>query len=318
MAGIDLPKSPNVFHPEKPSAVGSRNSLAQEFRDQQAEIDLLLSEEVDKVMNHIASKLPKEVAERLDIMGGIKEKLYNYFNQNYQNMFNRYIVTSEDEMVKKVRNFIDKEEMKTLARYTPEGDRPAARPGRRHGQVQHGRDREVDRQHVRPPAGPHPARRERPGEPDQLPAAPEDRRGRVHPRRERVLHRQVLLQGQPLQAQDRHGREAVGEHPGLRAHQPDLPLPGHRRVPDQGHHLQEHHGHDRQGDREAEGHDRRRGPRGDGRRRDPLREDEEGREVHLRRQGRRRAPSATPSSPRASWTRSRACAPRSIPRSTIR
>jgi hypothetical protein len=52
-------------------------------------------------------------------MGGIKEKLYNYFNQNYQNMMNRFIVTSEDEMVKKVRNFIDKEEMKTLARYTP-------------------------------------------------------------------------------------------------------------------------------------------------------------------------------------------------------
>jgi hypothetical protein len=119
MAAIDLPKSPNVFHPEKPSAVGSRNSLAQEFRDQQAEVDLLMSEEVDKVMNHITSKLPKEVAEKLDIMGGIKEKLYNYFNQNYQNMFNRFIVTSEDEMVKKVRNFIDKEEMKSLARYTP-------------------------------------------------------------------------------------------------------------------------------------------------------------------------------------------------------
>jgi hypothetical protein len=119
MGAIDLPKSPNVFHPEKPSAVGSRNSLAQEFRDQQAEVDLLMSEEVDKVMNHITSKLPKEVADKLEIMGGIKEKLYNYYNQNYQNMFNRFIVTSEDEMVKKVRNFIDKEEMKALARYTP-------------------------------------------------------------------------------------------------------------------------------------------------------------------------------------------------------
>ena len=108
MAAIDLPKSPNVFHPEKPSAVGSRNSLAQEFRDQQAEVDLLMSEEVDKVMNHITSKLPKEVTEKLDIMGGLKEKLYNYFNQNYQNMFNRFMVTSEDEMVKKTRNFIDK------------------------------------------------------------------------------------------------------------------------------------------------------------------------------------------------------------------
>lgn len=119
MGAIDLPKSPNIFHPEKPSAVGSRNSLAQELRNQQEEVDRLLAEEVDKVMNHITSRLPREVLERLDVMGGIKEKLYNYFNQNYQNMFNRYITTAEDEMVKKVRNFIDKEEAKTLARYTP-------------------------------------------------------------------------------------------------------------------------------------------------------------------------------------------------------
>lgn len=119
MGAIDLPKSPNVFHPEKPSAVGSRNSLAQEYRDQQKEVNQLLEEETNKVLHHLNSKLPKEVLERLDVMGGVKEKLYNYFNQNYQNMFNRYMVTAEDEMVKKVRNYIDKEETKVLARYTP-------------------------------------------------------------------------------------------------------------------------------------------------------------------------------------------------------
>jgi hypothetical protein len=119
MGSIDLPKSPMVFHPTKRSAVGSRNSLAQESRDQQAEVDRLMSEEVDKVLNHVSSKLPPEVLERLEVMGGLKEKLYNYFNQNYQNMFNRYIVTSEDEMLKKVRNFIDREEMKVTSRYTP-------------------------------------------------------------------------------------------------------------------------------------------------------------------------------------------------------
>jgi hypothetical protein len=119
MGAIDLPKSPNVFHPEKPSAVGSRNSLAQEYRDQQAEVNQLLEEETNKIIHHISSKLPKDVLERLDIMGGLKEKLYNYLNQNYQNMFNRYMVTTEDEMVKKVRNFVDKEETKVLARYTP-------------------------------------------------------------------------------------------------------------------------------------------------------------------------------------------------------
>ncbi|MDR1374703.1 MAG: cytochrome C oxidase subunit II, partial [Treponema sp.] len=119
MGAMDLPKSPNVFHPEKPSAVGSRNSLAQEYRDQQHEVNQLLEEETNKVIHHLTSKLPKDVLERLDVMGGLKEKLYNYFNQNFQNMFNRYMVTSEDEMVKKVRNFIDGEETKVLARYTP-------------------------------------------------------------------------------------------------------------------------------------------------------------------------------------------------------
>ncbi|MDR2184757.1 MAG: cytochrome C oxidase subunit II [Treponema sp.] len=119
MGAMDLPKSPNVFHPEKPSAVGSRNSLAQEYRDQQHEVNQLLEEETNKVIHHITSKLPKDVLERLDVMGGLKEKLYNYFNQNFQNMFNRYAVTAEDEMVKKVRNFIDGEETKVLARYTP-------------------------------------------------------------------------------------------------------------------------------------------------------------------------------------------------------
>ncbi|MDR0486907.1 MAG: cytochrome C oxidase subunit II [Treponema sp.] len=116
---MDLPKSPNVFHPEKPSAVGSRNSLAQDFRDQQAEVNQLLEEETNKVIHHLSAKLPKDVLERLDVMGGVKEKIYNYFNQNFQNMFNRYMVTSEDEMIKKVRNFVDKEETKVLARYTP-------------------------------------------------------------------------------------------------------------------------------------------------------------------------------------------------------
>jgi hypothetical protein len=119
MGSIDLPKSPNVFHPEKPSAVGSRNSLAQEYREQQSEVNQLLEEETNKVIHHLTAKLPKDVLERLDVMGGMKEKLYNYFNQNYQNMFNRYMVTAEDEMVKKVRNFIDKEETKVLTRYTP-------------------------------------------------------------------------------------------------------------------------------------------------------------------------------------------------------
>ena len=118
MAG-DLPRSPNVFHPTKPSAVGSRNSLAQDGRQQNEEFDRVIQEESEKVLKEIETKLPPEVLKELDVMGGLKQKLYNYYNQNYQNMFNRYVVTTEDEMVKKIRGFIDKEENKALARYTP-------------------------------------------------------------------------------------------------------------------------------------------------------------------------------------------------------
>jgi len=114
-----FPKSPNKVHPTIPSAVGSRESIAQEGRDKIAEQQLILDETYDKVLNHIQTKLPQEVLKELDIMGGLKEKLYNYINQTYVNMFNRYTVTMEDEFIKKIRDFVDKEESKGLARYTP-------------------------------------------------------------------------------------------------------------------------------------------------------------------------------------------------------
>ncbi len=119
MSIAQFPKSPNKVHPTIPSAVGSRESLAQEGRNKVDEAKLILDETTDKVINSVMQKLPADVLENLDVMGGLKEKLYNYINQTYVNMFNRYTVTMEDEFVKKVRDFVDKEEAKGLARYTP-------------------------------------------------------------------------------------------------------------------------------------------------------------------------------------------------------
>ena len=112
-------KGPNYVHPEKPSAVGSRNSLNRNSRDEYQEAKNIVDEEVDKILNHIHAKLPPEVLEKLDVMGSVKSKLHNYFNQDFQNMLNRYIVTMEDEMNKKVRDLVDKEESRALNRYTP-------------------------------------------------------------------------------------------------------------------------------------------------------------------------------------------------------
>lgn len=112
-------RGPKVVHPEKPSAVGSRNSLNRDGRNEYQEAALLVDEEVDKLLNHISAKLPPEVLNKLDVMGSIKDKLHNYYNQNLHNMQNRYMVTVEDELLKKYHDLVDQEESKQLNKYTP-------------------------------------------------------------------------------------------------------------------------------------------------------------------------------------------------------
>jgi len=112
-------KGPKVVHPEKPSAIGSRNSLNRDGRNEYQEAVLLIDEEVDKLLNHISAKLPPEVLDKLDIMGSVKDKLHNYYNQNLQNMQNRYLVTVEDELLKKYHDLVDREEFRQLNKYTP-------------------------------------------------------------------------------------------------------------------------------------------------------------------------------------------------------
>ncbi len=119
MAFTQFPKSPNKFHPTIPNAVGSRESYAQEGRDKIAEQRLIVNETAEQVANQIYTKLPEDILVKMEVMGGLKEKLYNYINQTYVNMFNRYTVTMEDEFMKKLRDFVDKEELRGLARYTP-------------------------------------------------------------------------------------------------------------------------------------------------------------------------------------------------------
>jgi hypothetical protein len=121
MAEDLIKHGPNVIHPETESAVGSRNSMVRDGRDEYSEARLMIDESVDKVLNHIHAKLPPEVLSRLDVMGGIKAKLHTYFNQNYQNMLNRFLTTMEDELGKKVRDLVDMEELRALNRYAPRG-----------------------------------------------------------------------------------------------------------------------------------------------------------------------------------------------------
>lgn len=115
----DFRGGPNAVHPEQPSAVGSRNSMNRDGRDEYVEARAVIDEEVDKILNHITSKLPPEVLQDLSVMGNIKSHLHTYINQTFQNMSSRYLTTAEDELGKKLRNLIDKEEHRTLNRYTP-------------------------------------------------------------------------------------------------------------------------------------------------------------------------------------------------------
>ena len=119
MAMRQFPKSPNKIDPTVPSAVTSRTSLVWEGRNKIAESKKIIDDAANRVKGFVQTKLPPEVLKDVDIMASIEDKVYNYVNQAYVNMFNRYTVTVEDEMVKKVRDFIDKEELRSLARYTP-------------------------------------------------------------------------------------------------------------------------------------------------------------------------------------------------------
>lgn len=119
MAVGQFPKSPNKIDPVLPSAVASRTSLVWEGRDKPAEAKRIIDETARYISEYTQTKLPPEVVKDVDVMASIEDKLYNYVNQAYVNMFNRYAITVEDEMVKKVRDFVDKEEVKSLARYTP-------------------------------------------------------------------------------------------------------------------------------------------------------------------------------------------------------
>lgn len=119
MARGSFLKGPNYVHPERDSAVGSRNSMNRDSRNEYAEAKLLIDEEIDKVLNHVSAKLPPEVLEKLQVGGTIKEVLHNYYNHSYQNMYNRYITTVEDEMGKKFRDMVDRDEALNLNKYNP-------------------------------------------------------------------------------------------------------------------------------------------------------------------------------------------------------
>lgn len=119
MAKGPFHKGPDSIHPEQAGAVGSRNSIFRDGRNEYAEAKVIIDEEVDKVLNHISTKLPPEVLEKLHVGGTVKEVLHNYYNQGLQNMFNRYIVSVEDEMGKKFRNLVDEDEFQNLNEYAP-------------------------------------------------------------------------------------------------------------------------------------------------------------------------------------------------------
>ncbi|MFH2130937.1 MAG: cytoplasmic filament protein CfpA, partial [bacterium] len=119
MAKGPFQKGPDIIDPEQPGAVGSRNSAYRDGRNEYGEAKLIIDEEVDKVLNHISTKLPPEVLEKLHVGGTVKEVLHNYFNQGLQNMYNRYLVSVEDEMGKKFHNMVDGEEFQNLNQYAP-------------------------------------------------------------------------------------------------------------------------------------------------------------------------------------------------------
>ena len=73
---VNFQTGPKMVHPEQPSAVGSRNSLNRDGRDEYSEARLVIDEEVDKILNHVQDRLPPEVLADLSVMGTVKSNLH--------------------------------------------------------------------------------------------------------------------------------------------------------------------------------------------------------------------------------------------------
>ncbi|MFP3041723.1 cytochrome c oxidase subunit II [Treponema primitia] len=65
------------------------------------DVNRLMQEETEKVIHHISAKLPKEILENLDQNGGLKEKLFSYFNQSFQAVA-RYVPKDIGELLDQV------------------------------------------------------------------------------------------------------------------------------------------------------------------------------------------------------------------------
>ncbi|AEF85249.1 cytoplasmic filament protein A [Treponema primitia ZAS-2] len=74
-------------------------------KSRQDEVTRLMQEETEKVIHHIKTQLPKEVVERLDVPGGLKDNLLNFFNRSFQDLFNHYLGSTEDDIGKSLRDF---------------------------------------------------------------------------------------------------------------------------------------------------------------------------------------------------------------------
>ena len=96
MGTIDLPKSPSAYHTAAPSphklAGGFRNAPSHD--DLQQAVTRLLEEETGIILRYLMGKLPTEA---LDSKGSLKEKLYSFVNRHYQELFNRYTASDDQD-----------------------------------------------------------------------------------------------------------------------------------------------------------------------------------------------------------------------------
>ncbi len=91
----------------------------QNRRNIDKEAQRIIDNEVDKIINSSISKLPPEILEKFEVMGSVKDKLYNYVNQSMVNMYNHYINTAEDELLKKFDKQVRASEREISHQYQP-------------------------------------------------------------------------------------------------------------------------------------------------------------------------------------------------------
>ncbi|MDH4127999.1 MAG: cytoplasmic filament protein CfpA [Spirochaetota bacterium] len=119
MAKDELFKKNNNSKIKKSNEKKLSDNISSDNNNIYSKVNIIINDEVNKILDQVNDKLPTDLLNNDDTRGKIKDKLYNYIQENYNNIFKNYILNAENDLQNKLKNIISINEIKDIAKQTP-------------------------------------------------------------------------------------------------------------------------------------------------------------------------------------------------------